>query len=172
MSALSEPRTDVPASVMLTSQARRTDDTSTMQDWATTYCAPEPPRPDATAMRTRSFEGPETEMEAGPLRYTQQVAAFATVEDAVAEAGRFIEATERCRTPENVLPSVLALPVGTQSRLVVFSEGGYHSIGGYFRRGNAVAVVQGQGGTADEAVRDALHETFDRMCIYDRPAGC
>lgn len=124
-------------------------------------------------MRTRSFTGPPANEETGPLRYTQQVAAFETVDAAVAETARLVQQADDCGAASGAAgPHVSKLPVGVQSRRIVFAEGGDYSIGGFFRRGNAVAVVQGGGGRSDTVVRDALRETFDRMCVYDRPEGC
>lgn len=171
--SLGPPLTAVPESVMLQPDLETTEDASDVRAWALTYCRPDPPTPDAAAMRTRSFSGPPTTLEAGPLAYTQQVAAFPTVEDAVAAAEPLLAAAEQCRrSNDGAGPYVLDLPVGTQSGLVEFAEGGAYSLGGFFRRGNALAVVQGQGGAADAVVRSALRETFDAMCVYDRPDAC
>lgn len=171
--ALGEPLTTVPESVMLTPGLQRTGDTTAVGPWALAYCGPGPQQPDAATMRSRTFRGPAATPETGPLGYTQQVAAFSSVDAAVAEAVRLVDAAERCPAASQPAgPAVGPLPLGTQARLVTFAEGGDYSIGGFFRRGNAIAVVQGHGGEAQATVRDALNSTFARLCVFERPDGC
>lgn len=171
--ALGEPLTTVPDSVMLDPDVEQTGDSTAVAPWVLAYCGPDRQQPDATTMRSRSFRGRAATPETGPLEYTQQVAAFSSVDAAVAEAARLVDAAERCPAAAGPAgPAVGPLPLGTQARLVTFAEGGDYSIRGFFRRGNAIAVVQGRGGEAEPAVRTALNETFARLCVYDRPDGC
>lgn len=94
--ALGEPLTTVPESVMLTPGLQRTGDTTAVGPWALAYCGPGPQQPDAATMRSRTFRGPAATPETGPLGYTQQVAAFSSVDAAAAEAVRLVDAAERC----------------------------------------------------------------------------
>lgn len=168
------PLTTVPVAVMLSPELERIEDSSRVQDWEAAYCAPTPLRPDdAASMRTRAWQGgPADSPEVDALEYVQQVAAFRSVEAAVAEAARLVTAADACAADDNpAAPQASELPLGTQARLVVFAEGGDYSIRGFFRRGNAVASVQGKG-ESDHEVRQALNETFARMCVFERPRRC
>lgn len=164
--------TTVPVEVMLTPDRQQTEDNTRVEDWRGGFCLPDAKKPTtASAMRTRRWRGP-TNPDTGPLEYTQQVAAFPSVQAAVAEADKLVTAAESCpesRGPAG--PKVTELPLGTQGRLVVFAEGGDYSIRGFFRRANAVVSVQGRG-DLDREVRDALNESFERVCLYERPRAC
>lgn len=168
-----EPRTTVPADVMLTRDLERTADRDEVEPWRAAYCPPGPDAPTAaTAMRTRAWRGPAANPETGPLEYAQQVAAFPSVDAAVAAASRLVTAADSCGAAASAAgPRVSELPLGTQGRLVVFAEGGDYSIRGFFRRGNAIASVQGSGPSEAE-VKRALNQAFVRLCIYERPDPC
>lgn len=171
--ASTEPLTTVPDAVMLTPDVERIEDRGAAVAWRAAYCTPEPGAPSgASAMRTRAWRGPAPNPEVGPLEYAQQVAAFPSVEAAVAAAAQLVAAADSCNAGGSPAgPTVTQLPLGTQARLVVFAEGGDYSIRGFFRRANAIASVQGSG-DSDAEVREALNETFARLCIYERPDGC
>lgn len=167
------PVTRVPTSVMLRPDLDRAEDRSGIERWRAAYCPPSPRAPrTATAMRTRVWQGPAATPETGPLKYAQQVAAFPSVEAAVAAARQLVSAADSCNVDGRPAgPRVTELPLGTQARLVVFAEGGDYSIRGFFRRANAIASVQGSGDSEDD-VREALNTSFARLCIYERPDGC
>lgn len=170
--AAEPPTTTVPAEVMLTSGRERFVDRSRVEPWRGGWCTPDPGTPTAaSAMRTRAWRGP-TDPDTGPLEYAQQVAAFPTVHEAVAEADKLVTAADTCTEARSAAgPKVTELPLGTQGRLITFAEGGDYMIRGFFRRANAVASVQGRGDSEDE-VRDALNTSFTRLCIYERPRAC
>lgn len=114
----------------------------------------------------------------------QQVAVFATVDDAVAEADRLGAQMEACTADppaESGSYRLEEVTVGAQGRglannyaaLGDDAEGTYSAV---TRRGNAVTVVTLMSGAssvgeAREMVTSSLGRAFDALCLYDS-TGC
>lgn len=138
------------------------------------------PQPSAVAMRTVSQGLYESTDPVG----IQQVAVFATVDEAVDAAATVAAAMEACATnppAESGSYRVEDVTVGTQGRGLAnnYAEPGDDAPGTYAavtRRGNAVTVVslmsgEESVGTAREMVGRGLDRAFDALCLYDS-AGC
>jgi hypothetical protein len=138
------------------------------------------PPPSAAAMRTVTQGLYESTDPVG----IQQVAVFATVDEAVDEAATIAAAMEACATnppAESGSYRVEDVTVGTQGRGLAnnYAEPGDDAPGTYAavtRRGNAVTVVslmsgEESVGTAREMVDRGLDRAFDALCLYDS-AGC
>jgi len=138
------------------------------------------PQPSAVAMRTVTQGLYESTDPVG----IQQVAVFATVDEAVDEAATIAAAMEACATnppAESGSYRVEDVTVGTQGRGLAnsYAEPGDDAPGTYTavtRRGNAVTVVslmsgEESVGTAREMVSGGLERAFDALCLYDS-AGC
>ncbi|ACZ22911.1 hypothetical protein Sked_30100 [Sanguibacter keddieii DSM 10542] len=138
------------------------------------------PPPSAVAMRTVTQGLYESTDPVG----IQQVAVFATVDEAVDAAATVAAAMESCATnppAESGSYRVEDVTVGTQGRGLAnnYAELGDDAPGTYAavtRRGNAVTVVslmsgEESVGTAREMVDRGLDRAFDALCLYDS-AGC
>lgn len=148
-------------------------------DWLLgSACLVQPPS--AVAMRTVTQGLYESTDPVG----IQQVAVFATVDEAVEEAATIAAAMEACATnppAESGSYRVEDVTVGTQGRGLAnnYAELGDDAPGTYAavtRRGNAVTVVslmsgEESVGTAREMVDRGLDRAFDALCLYDS-AGC
>lgn len=138
------------------------------------------PQPSPVAMRTVSQGLYES---ADPVGI-QQVAVFATVDEAVDEAARIGAAMEKCTTDppaESGSYRVEDVAAGVQGRGLAnnYAELGDDAPGTYSavaRRGNAVTVValmsgEESVGTAREMVGAGVERAFDALCLYDS-SGC
>ena len=181
--------TDLPASAMLSQEAFYPEDgTRTEREGVETWLVPngcEPVVPDAAvAMRTLTQGDGAFEDAVGQ----QQVAVFADVDAAVAEADRLGAVLAACSVTEDLMTGFTTEPVevGAQGVGLVVSYYGDYVPGqdemslGYFlsvtRRGNAVTLVANAGGEYSiKASRDLvvpeLQAAWELLCPYDS-AGC
>ena len=183
------PATDLPASVMLSQEAFYPEDGArTEREGVETWLVPngcEPVAPDAAvAMRTLTQGDGAFEDSVGQ----QQVAVFADVDAAVAEADRLGAVLAECSGTEDLTTGFTTEPVevGAQGIGLVVSYYGDYVPGqdemslGYFlsvtRRGNAVTLVTNAGGEYSiKASRDLvvpeLQAAWEQLCAYETD-GC
>lgn len=183
------PTTDLPSSVLLSQEAFYPEDGArTEREGVETWLVPngcEPVTPDAAvAMRTLTQGDGAFEDAVGQ----QQVAVFADVDAAVAEADRLGAVLAACAGTEDLTTGFTTEPVevGAQGVGLVVSYYGDYVPGqdemslGYFlsvtRRGNAVTLVTNAGGEYSiKASRDRvvpeLQAAWELLCAYDS-TGC
>ncbi len=111
----------------------------------------------------------------------QQVAAFADVAAARAEADRVAASMRACA--QNPQLATMAVPVGAQGVGLAYSYGRASSsypYGSYVvltRRGNALSMSGSKFGenslaSAAEVATTLAREGWDALCVFDRTRGC
>ncbi len=177
------PRTDVTADVLLPRDAFATDgeggsETDAVEAWRVPDACGAVVPEQATAMRTHVHGDGELESVVG----VQQVAAFATADDAVSAAGALGETLAGCTGAEGATYRPEPVAVGAQGAGLVtdyYGSGGDTAMGTYLavtRRGNAVTLVSAEGGeatvgTARSRVTAQAQQAWELLCAYDA-AGC
>ncbi|MFS0706043.1 hypothetical protein AB6N23_16145 [Cellulomonas sp. 179-A 9B4 NHS] len=175
-------RTDVTADVLLPPDAFGEAEpaaTGTVEAWRLPDACGEVVPEDATAMRTHVHGDGAYEAVVG----IQQLAAFATADDAVAAAaGTLGEALAGCAGAEGTTYRAEEVPVGARGAGLAtdhYDAGGDDAMGAYLvvtRRGSAVTLVSAEGGestvgAARTTVTDQARRAWDLLCGYEA-AGC
>jgi hypothetical protein len=179
--------TDVPADVMLPAavfdaSTEAFSEATDIEPWRLPGSCGDAPAPaGASGMRLHAHGDGEAETVVG----IHQVAAFGTVDDAVAAATALVEALGGCTdtTGSGTTYGVEPVAVGAQGHGLATwyygAQGGGDGMGTYLvvtRRGNAVTLVSGEGG--ERTVGGARTQTvaqaqqaWERLCGFE-VAGC
>ncbi len=172
---LGPPKTDLSADVLLPGSDQQDRSAQAWQNLG--ECALGSPPAGAAAMVTARTGDGQLERQV-PV---QQVVVFATVVDAVAEAGRLQGQLNGCAGGAYASEPVA---VGAQGQGLSYGyqqiDGGGFAFGNYLvttRRGNAVTLVTSLGGEGSLAVAKQdetarAQQAWDRLCVYERTDGC
>lgn len=174
-------RTDVPADVLLPPDLLGEAEpvaTDAVEAWRLPDACGEVVPEAATAMRTHVHGDGAFEAVVG----VQQVATFASADEAVAAAGALAQSLAGCIGAEGTAYRAEEVPVGAQGTGLAtdhYGTGGDGAMGTYLvvtRRGSAVTLVSAEGGestvgAARAAVTDQAQRAWDLLCGYEA-AGC
>lgn len=172
---LGPPKTDLPDDVLLPGSDQQERGVQAWQQLGDCVLG-SPPQAVPAMVTTRTGDG-AFEM---PVP-VQQIVVFATVVDAVAEAGRLQGQLNGCAGGAYASEPVA---VGAQGQGLSYGyqqvEGGRYAFGNYLvttRRGNAVTLVALLGGegspeAAEQDVTSRVLDAWGRLCAYDRTDGC